>query len=294
MAKGQLDEAIAEFHEAIRTKQEFPEAYIAHFNLGFALQAKGRWDEAIAAYKDAIRLKKDWPEAHCNLAGALEKKGQFTEALVYHRRGHELGSKNPRWPYPSAQWVRNCERLVQLDGKLPAILSGQKQPADAAERLALAKLCQLPCKQLYRATLRFYTEAFAAEPKLPDDLEDGYRYDAACAAVLVAAGQGKDAEKLDNKERIRLRRQALDWLRADLALWSKQMSEGPPQLRLACQRTLEHWQQDSDFASVRGETALAKLAADEQRGWRQLWADVEKTLTKLRQENKRQEKSSKK
>ena len=71
------------------------------------------------------------------------------------------------------------------------------------------------------------------------------------------------------------------------------MSDGPPQFRLACQRTLEHWQRDSDFASVRGETALAKLPADEQPGWRQLWADVEKTLTKLRQENKRKEKSAK-
>ena len=66
------------------------------------------------------------------------------------------------------------------------------------------------------------------------------------------------------------------------------------QLRLDCQQTLEHWQQDSDFASVRGETALAKLPADAQPGWRQLWDEVEKTLTKLRQENKRQEKSSKK
>jgi hypothetical protein len=66
------------------------------------------------------------------------------------------------------------------------------------------------------------------------------------------------------------------------------------QLRLACKRTLEHWQQDSDFASARGGTALAKLPADEQPGWRQLWADVEKTLAKLRQENNRKEKSSKK
>ena len=36
------------------------------------------------------------------------------------------------------------------------------------------------------------------------------------AAALGAAGQGTDAEELDDKERTRLREQALAWLRADL------------------------------------------------------------------------------
>jgi hypothetical protein len=57
---------------------------------------------------------------------------------------------------------------------------------------------------------------------------------------------------------------------------------------------LEHWQQDSDLDSVRDEPAWSKLPADDQPGWRQLWTDVEKTLTMLRQENKQQEKSAKK
>jgi hypothetical protein len=292
--KGRLDEAIDEYREAIRTKTDFPEAYQAHNNLGNALTAKGQLDDAIAEYREAIQTKKDYAEAYCNLGSIFELKGHFAEALVYRRRGHELGSKNPRWPYPSAQWLRDCERLVELDGKLAAILSGHKQPADTAERLALAQLCQRPCKQLNHAASRFYTEAFAAEPGLAENLNMPHRYNAACAAALAAAGQGKDADRLDNKERVRLRRQALDGLRADLARWTKQLSDGPPQLRLACQQTLEHWQQDRDFASVRGETALAKLPADEQPGWRQLWAEVDKTLTKLRQENKRKEKSAKK
>jgi serine/threonine-protein kinase len=217
-------------------------------------------------------------------------KGQFAEALEYRRRGHELGSKIPRWPYPSAQWVRNCERLVEIDAKLRAILSGQKQPADTAERLALAQLCQLPCKKQYAAAVRFYQEAFAAEPKLANDLSTPHRYNAACAAALAAAGQGKDADKLESKERSRWRRQALDWLRADLTQWSKQMEKGSSHV----QTTLKHWQQNPDLASVRDEANLAKLPTEEQPGWRQLWAGVKNTLTRIRPEINGKEKSAKK
>jgi hypothetical protein len=34
-----------------------------------------------------------------------------------------------------------------------------------------------------------------------------------------AGGQGEDADQLDANARARLRQQALDWLRADLAAW---------------------------------------------------------------------------
>src|SRR5205807_1258116 len=103
--------------------------------------------------------------AHCNLGHALRSKRQLAQSLACLRRGHELGSRTSRWPYPSARWVRDAERLVALEDKLPAVLSGKVQLADTAERLALAQLCQLH-KKWYGAAARFYTEAFAAEPTL--------------------------------------------------------------------------------------------------------------------------------
>jgi tetratricopeptide (TPR) repeat protein len=69
------------------------------------------------------------------------------------------------------------------------------------------------------AAARFAAEAFAARPKLADDLRFPNRRNAACSAALAGCGQGQDAAKLDDAERARLRRQALDWLRADLAAW---------------------------------------------------------------------------
>jgi serine/threonine-protein kinase len=288
--KGQLDEAIAEFREAIRLKN----SAMAHNNLGNVLDAKGRLDEAIAEYREAIRLKGDFPEAYCNLGEVLERKGQLAEALVYRRRGHELGSKNPRWPHPSAQWVRNCERLVELDGKLPAILNGQKQPADAAERIGLAQLCQMPCKKRYAAAVQFFRDAFAEQPKLADDLNRQHRYNAACAAALAGSGQGADGAKLDTQERARLRQQALHWLRAELKAWARLLEKGPAQTRAGVVQQLKHWLADPGFAGVRGEEALSRLPAAERQAWEKLWADVREMLAKAGGPSGRQEPPEKK
>jgi serine/threonine-protein kinase len=170
------------------------------------------------------------------------------------------------------------EQLVALDAKLPQILRGEVQPADAAERVVLALLCQ-EHKKRYAVAARFYAEAFAAEPKRADDLRTVERYDAACSAALAGCGQGEDAAQLDETERARLRQQALDWLRADLKAWGQLLEKEPEKTRADVQQTMRHWQEDADFAGVRGN-ALAKLPEAERQPWRRLWQDVEETLIK--------------
>src|SRR5262249_48442588 len=135
-------------------------------------------------------------------------------------------------------------------------------------------------KRMHAAAARFSADAFAAEPKLADDLMAGHRYNAACYAALAAAGQGEDAARLDEKERARLRTQALDWLRADLALHTKRMQSGKPADRAAVQSAMKHWQKDTDLASVRDKDALDKLSDQEQKAFAQLWADVAALLMK--------------
>ncbi len=73
-----------------------------------------------------------------------------------------------------------------------------------------------------------WTDAFQAEPKLAGDMQAGNRYNAACAAALAGSGQGKDNPPLDAPSKARWRRQAIDWLKADLAAWSKMLEKGPP------------------------------------------------------------------
>jgi hypothetical protein len=79
-------------------------------------------------------------------------------------------------------------------------------------------------------------------------------------------------------ERSRLRRQALDWLRADLGAWRSLLAKDAGQNGPVAGRQLQHWQEDADLAGVRGPVALAKLPEAERGAWQQLWADVADTL----------------
>jgi hypothetical protein len=176
--------------------------------------------------------------------------------------------------------LRQAQRLAELDDRLPQCLAGRAQPTDAAERLALAQLCQVH-KQLYAAAARFYAEAFAQQPAAAEEQSAGHRYNAACAAALAGCGQGKDADALDEKERGRLRRQALDWLQRDLRAWQRLQEKQPDKAGPAVGQTLRHWLEDPDFNGVRG-AGLARLPETERRDWQQLWADVEKTLEQAR------------
>jgi tetratricopeptide (TPR) repeat protein/serine/threonine protein kinase len=286
-AKGRPDEAIDAFREAIRLKSDYPEA---HNNLGATLAATGQLDAAIAAYRTAIDLKKDYPNAHFGLGTALKQKGQFREALEALRRGHELSSKTPGWPNPSAEWLRQCERLIELDGKLPGILRGDTRPASPAECIELADLCSH--KRLHRAEAGFYKEAFDAQPKLVDDLDAEHRYNAACAAALAGCGKGQDAAQVDDTKRARLRRQALDWLRADLQAWGRRLDREPDKVPKVVEQ-MHHWLTDTDTAGVRGAEALARLPEAEREPWQTLWSDIANTLARA-QAKKPQTKSDSK
>jgi hypothetical protein len=124
--------------------------------------------------------------------------------------------------------------------------------------------------------VRLYADAFAAQPRLADDMQAEHRYNAACCAALAAAGKGHGADKLDPKERARLRRQALSWLRADLDVCDKRLASSQAAELQAILHRLQHWQQDTDLAGVRDESALSVLSAEERAAWRKLWADVAK------------------
>jgi hypothetical protein len=126
-----------------------------------------------------------------------------------------------------------------------------------------------------------YADAFLEQPSLADDLTAQHRYNAAYSAALVACGKGTDADHLRPTERLALRLQALTWLRADLAAWSRLVAlgeVGPGRLA----RTLRHWQKDADLAAVRNPEALGKLPAEEQVQWRKLWADVAALLAQTK------------
>jgi tetratricopeptide (TPR) repeat protein len=268
-----FDEAAAAFRQALALEPDHAETY---YNLGNALLCQSRHEEAVVAFRRAIELKPDHAEAHCNLGHCLREQGEFAQALVALKRGHELGSRHGDWPYPSARWVRECQRLTELDARLPAILQGEEQPANAAECNEYARLCYL--KNLCVASARLRDRAFAEDLELADALAAGHRYDAACAAALAAAGQGGDAGQLDDNGRTRWRKQALEWLRADLTLCRKFLQSGKAENRQLARQRLRHWQCDQYLTGLRDPAAVAKLPADERQACGQLWAEVQTLL----------------
>jgi tetratricopeptide (TPR) repeat protein len=76
--KGQTDEAIRQYEEAIRLKPDYTNA---RYNLGVAFYQLGRIDEAIRQFQEVIRLKPDHAEARNNLGSAFGRKGQTDEAI---------------------------------------------------------------------------------------------------------------------------------------------------------------------------------------------------------------------
>jgi serine/threonine-protein kinase len=275
-ASGDLPGAIAACREAIRLRPDYPEA---RYNLGNTLRTSGDLPGAIAAYREAVRSRPDFAEAHCNLGLVLRQEGDYAGAVSALRRGHELGSKRPNWRYPSAQWLAEAERMAAVAERLDAVLKGDDQPRNDAERLAFGQMC-FDTKR-YAAAARLWGEALDSDPKLGEDRQAPHRYNAACAAALAADGKDRDGP-LPMEGSKALRARALGWLRAELDAWAKVIESNGPQAKATAARTLQHWQQDADLASVRDPEALAKLPEAEHGEWKALWAEVEALLLKAR------------
>jgi tetratricopeptide (TPR) repeat protein len=272
--KGDLEEAIREYRTALGINKDLFEA---HLNLGVALRYKGQLEDAVRECQTAIRLRKDSAGAHDQLGLTWLGKGQLKDALAEFREALRLEKNNV---HVKAN-LRQAEYLIQLQERLPAVLEGKDKPKDTAELLAFAQLCQPPFHPRYTvATVRFFREAFDRDPKLAEDLLAEHRYNAACSAALAGCGQGEDAAKLDDKERARLRRQALDWLRAELEAWGRWLNKEPDKVRPISIHQLRHWLEDTDFAGVRGTQALAKLPEAERQPWRKLWDDIASALSR--------------
>jgi serine/threonine protein kinase/Flp pilus assembly protein TadD len=277
--QGKVAEAVNEYHTAIRVKPDLVEA---HYSLALALAAQKKVREAVAEYQAAIRIQPDYVPANVNLGLELMGLGQFTDAcLALDRALQQLARNHPKRE-AIFKSLQECAALETLDQKLAAFLIGNVKLASAQDAVDLAWLCQQPYKRLYAVSARLYAEAFTAEPKLARDLGKGCRYNAACAAALSCCGQGQYTATLDDKERTRLRRQAMGWLRGDLAAWTKLLDRDPKQFRAAVAKTLRHWQTDADLAGLRDPDALAKLPDTERAECNKLWEDVNALLTRVK------------
>ena len=153
------------------------------------------------------------------------------------------------------------------------MIRGDEKPKDSAEELAFADLAFF-AKQ-FTASARMFGGAFRSDPKLAEDMTTFHRYNAACAAARAAASAEGDQARLSEQERRRWRKQAIEWLKMDLAHWTKQVQSGPTRSQSIVNQKLTYWKTDTDLAAIRDEKALKGLPEDEQKACRSLWTEVD-------------------
>ncbi len=67
-----------------------PGCWMAHYNLGIALNDRGKTDEAMAHYQRAIELRPSYAEAHYNLGRLLAQNGQLDNAVTHYEKALEI------------------------------------------------------------------------------------------------------------------------------------------------------------------------------------------------------------
>jgi Flp pilus assembly protein TadD len=107
LATGDAGEAIAHFSLALKIR---PDYFDAHYNLGNALIATNDFPDAIEQFRAAVRLHPDDADAEANLGGALAETGQYAEAKTHLERALEIN--------PNHALAR--ENLEQLKKLVPA------------------------------------------------------------------------------------------------------------------------------------------------------------------------------
>jgi hypothetical protein len=80
--------------------------------------------------------------------------------------------------------------------------------------------------------------------------------------------------------RARWRKQAVAWLRVDLARRTEPARTGTPAAGADVRRKLRHGTGDRDLAGIRDAAAIGSLPADEQGTCRTLWAEVDALLAR--------------
>jgi tetratricopeptide (TPR) repeat protein len=299
VALGRFEEAIAALQTAADQEPTNP-LYV--FEMGRIFRSAGRAEEAAKAFRRAATLVPRYPFVWEELAESLLDQGHFAEARAAIESHLTLGTADA---LRRAQRRRLdlCNAMLAVEANLPAILAGKEQPTDVPTQLALGELC-LKHKRLPATAAGYYASALATQPSLADDAEAGYRLNAARAAALAGCGLGADGARLDDRRRVELRRQALDWLTAEYHACAERHSQGKPADRTVVATAMRTWLMAvdtssldwgrlnsakvmiygfdvraricEDLAGVRNEQSLAKLPREEQRDWQALWAKVTK------------------
>jgi tetratricopeptide (TPR) repeat protein len=259
---GEVDAATTEFRAALHLDPDDPGTLLL---LHGQLELTGACDDALAVVAETAKWNPKSPQILACHGFALMQRGRLDEALTQLRAAQGGGATTPgSWPRAAdaAQWLARAERLAAADRDPNSV-------TDAQDRLGLAQWNA--SRGMFDAAVNLYRAAFAASPKLADDVAAGHRA-AAARAALGAVAQAKPPAAAT------MRKSALEWLRADLAPLRAGLGGKDARTAADARAHLAAWRVDPRFASVRDDAESSKLPASEADEWRTFWRDVEVAL----------------
>ncbi len=196
ISRGQVQEAIAHYQEALAVDPAYSEA---HNNLANALAKQGRLDEALAHYRRSLEIQPNYAEAYYNLGNLLARRGQCDAAIVQFQRAlaitdyaeahNNLGNalsrwagstrrwpiikgpcrSSPSWPTPIATWATPCRAEDKRTKRWP-IIGG---PWNSSRTLPGA-YCALGSALARGGRLKEALPRFRKALELKPDLVDAY------------------------------------------------------------------------------------------------------------------------
>src|SRR5207245_6474638 len=89
--KGQSDEAMLHYDQAIRLEPNYADSY---YNRGNVLFAKGRIDEAITDWEKTLQLQPNDADAHTSLGNAFLRQGSFKDAIAQYEMAVALAPED--------------------------------------------------------------------------------------------------------------------------------------------------------------------------------------------------------
>jgi tetratricopeptide (TPR) repeat protein len=284
--RGDLDGAEKVLRDTIPIDHCFTRA---HADLGRVLWARGDFDAAVQCFVKAHEVQPEIGGLVAYLATFLRKTGRFAKAREIIRKWLDRAKKDDPNRARVEDALKKLERAAEAEAKVAAVLAGQDPAADNEERLLLAERCF--CLRHEAAAARLYAAAFAADPalatftyRMPNNdvfiapRQTSNRYNAALAAARAGGGSSADSGKPTPDQRTALRAQALDWLRAELAVLRKQATSTVWPEKLAADFHLRLWLVEPALAQTRPGPTQLDLPTAERAAWDELWREVQDTI----------------
>lgn len=142
VSQNKLEEAIADFNQAIALEPDAPDPYL---NRGAALEGLGQWEKAIADYNHVLELDPNDAAAYNNRGNAKAGLGQWAEAAADYSHAAELA---PDFAFARANYALALFQLDDTDAALRTMRNlVRKYPQFADMRAALTAALWVTGKQ---------------------------------------------------------------------------------------------------------------------------------------------------